>query len=82
MGYIAFYRKGDNGAFAKAFSNRKVLAEYIGISYHTLTHHFVREGHIYHEYEEKGITVLRFEGIEKGRQRLERYDPDEHNRNI
>ena len=82
MGYIAFYKKGDHGAFVKVFSNRRTLSEYIGVNYHTLTHHFVRLGHVWHEYEEQGITVLRFEGIERGRQRIERYDPKQHNRNI
>lgn len=81
MPYIAFYKKEGNDAFVKVFSNRRTLSEFLGINYNTLTHHFVRLGHVWHEYEKQGITIIRFQDIEKGRQKVKKWDK-KHNRNI
>ena len=82
MPYLIWDRRSDNTrGIAKAFSNRTVLSEFTGINYHTLTHHFVRNKEVWHYYEDQGVYVIKFEGLEKGRQRVVNKGT-EHNRNI
>ena len=73
--------KKPNMGLSKHFTNRKLLADFIGISYNTLTDHFVRKGYVWYYYEEQDITVIKVNSIEKGRQRVHRKS-DGHNRNI
>jgi hypothetical protein len=85
MAYLVWDRgKDERKGIAKAFSNRTTLSEFTGISYHTLTHHFVRKGEVWHYYEGPGIYVIYFEGMERGRQRflLDKKEKPGHNRNI
>lgn len=81
MPYLVFDKKPEGKGFVKAFNNRRVLADFIGISYHTLTHHFNRLGEVWHEYEEGDIMVIRFGDMERGLQRVHRKEKG-HNRNI
>lgn len=81
MPYLVFDKKPEGKGFVKAFSNRTVLSEFVGISYNTLTNHFVRDKLTWRYYEEAGVMIIHYESIEKGRQRVQRYKPG-HNRNI
>ena len=81
MPYLVFDKKPENKGSVKAFNNRSVLADFVGISYNTLTDHFIRKRHIWHWYEEQGVFIIRFFDMEKGRQRVKR-DKKGHNRNI
>jgi hypothetical protein len=79
--YIIFSDSGDDEGMAKGFSNRQILADFIGIPYGTLTNHFVRDKKCYHYYADKDITVIKVNGLEKGRQKVKRKSKG-HNRNI
>jgi len=79
--YVVFSDQGNGSALTKGFTNRTVLAEYLDVSYNTLTNHFVRDKEDYHVYPEKGVTVIRVKGIIPGKQRVQRHT-GEHNRNI
>jgi hypothetical protein len=68
MGYLIFDQKPGGKGFVKAFSNRKLVSEFTGISYDTLTHHFSRNWEVWHYYEGPDIMVIHYEGMEKGRQ--------------
>ena len=81
MGYLLFDQQEDGKGFVKAFSNRRQVSEFTEISYDTLTDHFMRKKQVWHNYEDKGILIVHFHGIEKGRQRVSR-GPGIHNRNI
>jgi hypothetical protein len=79
--YVVFADQGNGKALTKGFTNRRVLADFLEISYNTLTNHFVRDKETYHVYEDKGVMVIKVAGMMKGRQRVRVYGPG-HNRNI
>ncbi len=81
MGYLLFDKKPDGKGFVKAFTYRTQVSEFTDIPYGTLTNHFIREKRVWHYYEDKGIEIIHFPGIEKGRQRIQKHT-GEHNRNI
>lgn len=70
--YVVFYDRGKGRALTKGFSNRRILAEFTGISYSTLTNHFIRNKEMYHFYADKEIMIILVNGIMKGRQRIKR----------
>ena len=70
VSYLIFYKQESGKGFTKPVSNRKLLSEITGISYWTLTNHFIREGRVWVYYEDKGVYILRFGEIERGRQRI------------
>lgn len=73
--------KRENDGLSKHFANRKILSDYLGIPYGTLTNHFIRDGHVWHYYEDQDVLVVRVSGVEKGRQRVYRKGVG-HDRNI
>lgn len=81
MGYLICDLKEDGGGFIKAFSNRRQVSEFTEISYSTLTNHFVRERRVWHRYADKGIMIINYPEVEKGKQRVHRKSI-KHNRNI
>lgn len=81
--YLVFDQKPEGKGFVKAFSNRKILADFIGINYNTLTNHFVRNREVWHYYEKEGVMIIRFFDFERGRQRVKvQRQHKGHNRNI
>ena len=81
MGYLLFDKKEDGQGYCKGFSNMRLVSEFTGISYSTLSNHFIRERRVWHYYKDKGIMVIHFHDVEKGKQRVQR-GPGKHNRNI
>jgi len=79
--YIIFYDSGLGEGMAKGFPNRQVLSDFTGISYNTLTNHFVRQKKRYHIYEEKDLMVIKVSGMMKSRHRVN-IKSKGHNRNI
>lgn len=78
--YVVFWDQGEGKALTRGFTNRRLVADFLGIPYATMTNHFVREKRNYHRYDDKGVLVIKVNQIEKGLQRVGKKRG--HNRNI
>ena len=66
MYVLILQKEGGKGA-ATMFTNRRVLADYTGISYHTLESKFARKNRlVWWEYQ--GWLIVKVDAVEKGLQ--------------
>lgn len=78
--YVLFVKSADGKGFSKVFSNRRLLADHLGMSYNTLTNWFVRQRKTWVEVE-SGTYIIKAFDLERTRHSVKRVNKEDY-RNI